>query len=52
MEKNIENEVETGMICVFGYQDPPGTLNWGHMASNSRYLGTDRKQVEGLGPSS
>ena len=24
------------------YQDPPCTLNWGYMAPNSRYLGSNR----------
>ena len=38
MEKNMENEMETGII----YQDPPCSLNWGYMVLNSRYLGPNR----------
>ena len=31
------------------YQDPPCTLSWGYMVPNSRYLGPNRGQEEGLG---
>ena len=31
------------------YQDPPCDLNWRYMAPNSRYVGPNRGQEEGLG---
>ena len=31
------------------FQDPPCTLNWGYMVPNSRYLGPNRGEEEGLG---
>ena len=31
------------------YQDPPSRLNWGNMVINSRYIGSNRGYLEGLG---
>ena len=49
MEKNMEHEMETGMISGFICQVPPGTLYWGHVPTKSRYLSPNEGWAEGLG---
>ena len=38
------------IICsLLVYQDPPSRRNWGYMVINSRYIGSNRGYLEGLG---
>ena len=45
----MEEASNDHMVKMFKSQDPPCTLNWGYMVPNSRYLGPNRGQEEGLG---
>ena len=46
MEKTRENQMDTGMVQGFRYQDPP---NLGYVAPDCGYLGLSRGSGEGPG---